>query len=178
MEVKSGAKAKRTAIQSLPHMWPMYIQTPRLDKLDEAKKCMLTRTKYRSLLWDTARACQIQRQMLASNYWTENGIPSGGIRERIERAEGACNLIRTTMPTNQSSQGLNHYLNTIYRLAFESNCICSLFGHQWKKKPLVLQRLGSQCRRMLGVREAGKQGGWGGKHPYRRREADGKGNNI
>jgi len=37
----------------------------------------------------------------------------GRIRERIERAEGVCNPIRT-MPTNQSFQGLNHYPKTIH----------------------------------------------------------------
>jgi len=55
---------------------------------------------------------------------TENGVPDGGIRERIEGAEGACNPIRTTMPTTQSSQGLNHYLKTIHGLIHASSCIC------------------------------------------------------
>jgi len=68
MEAKFRAESKETAIQSLPHMWPICIQPPKLDKIDEAKKCMLTGTGYRSLLRDPARACQIQRRMLAANH--------------------------------------------------------------------------------------------------------------
>nr|AAS66212.1 LRRG00121 [Rattus norvegicus] len=86
---------------------------------------MLTRTRYRSLLRDTARICQIQRRMIAVNYLTENGNPLGGIRERTDRAEGACNTIRTTMSTNQSFQELNHYPKTIHGLTHYSTCICS-----------------------------------------------------
>jgi len=56
------------AIQSLPHMWPIYIQPPKLDKIDEAKKCMLKGTGYRSLLRDTSRVCPIQRSMLAAKH--------------------------------------------------------------------------------------------------------------
>jgi len=51
--------------------------------------------------------------------------PIGGIRERIEGAEEACNPIRTTMPTNQSSQRLNHYPKTIHGQTHGSNCLCS-----------------------------------------------------
>jgi len=51
--------------------------------------------------------------------WEQDPL-GGGIRGRIERVEGACNPIRTTMPTNQSFQGLNHYLP-----GQGSNCICS-----------------------------------------------------
>jgi len=97
-----------TAIQSLPHTWPIYIQSPKLDKTDESKKCMWKGTGYRSLLRDTSRACPIQRSMLAANHQTENRTPLRGFRGRIERVDGACNPIKTT-PTNQSFQGLNHY---------------------------------------------------------------------
>jgi len=34
---------------------------PKLDKMDEAKKCMQTGAGYRSLLRAIARVCQIQR---------------------------------------------------------------------------------------------------------------------
>jgi len=44
MEAKFGAETEGMIIESLPHMCPMYIQSPRLDKIDEAKKCMLTGT--------------------------------------------------------------------------------------------------------------------------------------
>jgi len=103
----------------------------KLDEMDEAKKCMLTGTEYRSILRDTARTCQIQRQMLAANHWTENGTTVAGIRERTKRDEGACNPIRTIMPTNQNFQGLNHYPKTIYGLTLGSNCyvaVTSLVG--------------------------------------------------
>ena len=68
MEAKFRAVTQGMAIQSLPHMWPIYIQPPKLDKIDEAKKCMLKGTGYRSLLRDTSRACPIQRSMLAANH--------------------------------------------------------------------------------------------------------------
>jgi hypothetical protein len=48
---------------------------------------------------------------LAVNHWTERGNPSGGVRERIEGAQGVCNPVRTIISINQaplSSQGLNH----------------------------------------------------------------------
>jgi len=191
MEAKFGADPEGTAIQSLPQMWPVYIQPPKLDKIDEDKKCMLTGTGYRCFLRDIARACQIQRQMLSANHWTENRTPVGGIGERIERAEGACNLIRTTMPTNQRSQGLNHYLKTTHGLTQGSNCICSrgwpCWGTSGRRSPLVLPRLEcppSQCRGMSGD-GAWREGRWGGEHFYRRmgrggayRQETGKGNNI
>jgi len=61
MEAKFGAEFEGMAIQSLPHMWPIHIQPPKLDKMDEAKKYMLSGTGYRCLLRDTATAYQIQR---------------------------------------------------------------------------------------------------------------------
>jgi len=61
MDAQFRAETEGTAIQSLLHMWPIYIQPPNLDKTDEAKKCMLTGTRYRSLLRDTAIAYKIQR---------------------------------------------------------------------------------------------------------------------
>jgi hypothetical protein len=40
-------------------------------------------------------------QMLAANYWTEHGVPKGGLRERTEEVEGVCNHIgKTTISTN------------------------------------------------------------------------------
>jgi len=52
--------------------------------------------------------------MLTANYWTDNRVPNGRVRERIEGAEEVCNPIRTTIPTNQSSQGLNHHPKSTY----------------------------------------------------------------
>jgi len=37
-------------------------------------------------------------RMLAANHWTENGDPSGGVRENTKGAERVCNPIgRTTI---------------------------------------------------------------------------------
>jgi len=121
MEAKFRAETQGMDIQILTYMWPTYIQPPKLDKIDEAYKCMWKGTGYRSLLRDISRACAIVRSMLAANYWTENRITLGGIRASIERVEGACNPIKTTMPTNQSFQGLNHYQKTIHVLTQGSN---------------------------------------------------------
>jgi len=165
MEMNFGSETEGKAIQSLPHLGiqPIYIQPPNPDNIADAKKCMLTGAWYSCLLRGSARAWQIQRQMLAANYWTENGVPIGGIRERIEGAERVCNPIRT-ISTNQSSQGPNHYPKT-----YGSSCICSrdgLVGHQREEMPLVLPRLEphppstGEC---LGV--GGMGGGWGGGTP-------------
>jgi len=66
-EAKFGTETEGMAIRSLPHMWPIYIQPPKLDKMDEAKNCMLTGTRCRSLLRDTVRTHQTQKQMPAAN---------------------------------------------------------------------------------------------------------------
>jgi hypothetical protein len=68
------------------------------------------------LLKGSARGWQIQRQILATNHWTEHGVPSGvpkgGVRESTEGAKGICNSIRRTIISNnyisQSSQRLNY----------------------------------------------------------------------
>jgi len=68
MEAKFRAETEEMAIQGLSDMWLIYILSPKLDKIDEARKYMLTGTRYRSLLKETARVCQIQRRMLAANH--------------------------------------------------------------------------------------------------------------
>jgi len=68
MEATFRAVTQGMAIQSLTHMWPTYIQPPKLDKIDDARKCMLKGTGYRSLMRDTSRACPIQRPRLAANH--------------------------------------------------------------------------------------------------------------
>jgi len=68
------------------------------------------------------------------------------------------------MPTNQSFQGLNHYLKTTHGPRAPTAYVAenSLVWHQWKGKPLVLPGLDPQCR--------GKsrwEGGWmWGEHRY------------
>lgn len=60
--------------QHAVHVTKIYThQSPKLDKIDGAKKCMMPETVYRSSLWDTARVYQIQKWILATNQWTENG---------------------------------------------------------------------------------------------------------
>jgi len=63
-EAKFRTEAKETPIQSLPHMWPIHIQSPNnirwMKQRSEGTKC-------RSLLRDTARIRQIHRRMPAAN---------------------------------------------------------------------------------------------------------------
>jgi len=51
--------------------------------------------------------------------------PLEELEKGIEGAEGACNPARTTIPTNQSSQGLNHYPEATHEQTHGSNYICS-----------------------------------------------------
>jgi len=102
----------------------------------------------------------------------ENRIPVEGIRERIEGVEGTCNPIRTTIPTNQSSQGLNHYLKPIHGQTHGFSCICSRGWPCWT--PMAGEALGPAKGGPSSVvecqgGEAGREVGWGGAHPYRRR---------
>jgi len=53
------------------------------NKYDEARKCMLKETGYRSLLRDTYRACPIQRSMLAANYYELRTGPPWGESEEV-----------------------------------------------------------------------------------------------
>jgi len=76
------------AIQSLTHMWPIYIQPPKLDKIDEARKCMLKGTGYRSLLKDTSRACPIHRSVQAGNYGTKSRTLLGELEEVLKELKG------------------------------------------------------------------------------------------
>jgi len=66
----------------------IYIEPPNPDKIADAKRCMLTGALCSCLLRGSARAWQIQRQMLKAYHWTENGVPIGGVRKRIEGDEG------------------------------------------------------------------------------------------
>ena len=80
-----------------------HIQLPKPDNIVDAKKCMLKGAWYGCLLRGFARALQIQRRMLAANYWTERGVPNRGVSEGTEGIEGVCNPIgRTTIPTNKT----------------------------------------------------------------------------
>jgi len=56
------------------------------------------------------------------------------IEKGLKELKGLNNPIRTTMPTNQSSQGLNHYPKTIHGLTLGSSCICSRGWPCWAPK--------------------------------------------
>ena len=46
-----------------------------------------------------------RRQMLAANYWTEHGIPGGGVEEGTEGTEGGCSpMVGAAVSTSQSPQ--------------------------------------------------------------------------
>ena len=83
--------------------------------------------KLQTLLWMTGSACWQEPDRAVSwedlsepdihrggcsqptNEWTDHRVPNGGVRERIEEAEGVYNPIgRTTISTKQCSQALNH----------------------------------------------------------------------
>jgi hypothetical protein len=54
------------------------------------------------------------------------GFHNGGSRESIEGPEGVCNPIgRTTIPTNQSSQGLNYQPRNTHGENHDFRRICS-----------------------------------------------------
>jgi len=76
---------RNTHSEPAPHVAHTYTDT-KLDKMDEAKKCRLTGTGYRSLLRYTIRIQQIHRRMPAAIHWTENGTLVEGIRGRTGRA--------------------------------------------------------------------------------------------
>jgi hypothetical protein len=70
--------------------------------------------------------------MLTADRQTEHGDPNGGVRRKIEGAEGVYNPIRrTTISTKQipllllSSQGLNHQPKNTHGGIHGSSCICS-----------------------------------------------------
>jgi len=68
--------------------------------------------------------------MLTANHWTENRVLNEGVRGRTEGAEGVCNPIgKTTISTNQSSQGLNHQPKSTHGGTHGSSCIHSRGWH-------------------------------------------------
>jgi len=109
--------------------------------------------------------------MLASNHWTERGLRVG-IRERIEGAEGACNPIRTTIPTNQSFQGLNHSPRRLYmdrRMAPAAYLARDgLLGTNVSRSPWSYQCMTLRCRGMWGQGD-GNGGGWGEGTPLQKK---------
>jgi hypothetical protein len=120
---------------------------------------LLRGTWYSYLLRSSARAWKIQRQMLATNHWTKQGVHNGGVRERTEGAEGLCNCIgRAILSTNQTSRGLNHQTKSTHGATHGSSCICSRAWPCWTlMRGEALDPVKAWCS---SVGEC--QGGWGG----------------
>jgi len=161
----------------MPHwkIQPIYIKLQNPDNIADAKKYFLTGAWYSCLLRGSARAWQIQRWMLTANHWIENRVTIGGVRERIEGAEGVWIPIRTTIPTNQSSQGLNTHPKTTHEQTHGSSCICSrewmaLLCTRGRRSPVKAQHAfpTSSVRECQGE-EVGRSGWTAGEHPHRRR---------
>ena len=77
MEAKCGAKTEGKAIETTPPgIHPIY-SCQMAEALTDAAKCLLMGALYGC----SARAWQIQRWMLAANYWSEQGGPNGGVGE-------------------------------------------------------------------------------------------------
>jgi hypothetical protein len=66
-----------------------YLQTQNPDTIADAKKHLMTGTKYSRSLRGSAVASPIQKQMLTVKHLTEHGDTNGGVRGRTEGAEGA-----------------------------------------------------------------------------------------
>jgi len=96
------------------------------------------------------------------------------LKIRIEGAEGVCNHIRTTIPTNQSSQGLNHHPKSTHGQTHGSSCICR---RGWPcpapmGEALGPVKAGPLCPPVYGNVRAGRQegvGGWVEEHSHKRR---------
>ena len=105
-----GAETEVKATQRLPYLGLHPIksnQTPTLDEKHVPKGAC-----HGCLQRGPARALQIQRQKLATNYWTGLGVPNGGSGGWSRGAEGVYSPMGRTMTsdtqTPQDSKGLNH----------------------------------------------------------------------
>jgi hypothetical protein len=105
---------------------PSHTQSPNLDTLMDANKCLLSRAWYSSLLRDSVSVWPILKWMFTSIHWTEH---NKGSSERTQGAEQFCSPIGgTTVWTNQypqSSQGLNHQPKFTHGGTCGSSCIYS-----------------------------------------------------
>jgi len=104
------------------------------------------------------------------------GPPLKESEKELEELEGARDPLWTTMPSNQSFQGLSHYLKTIHGLTLDSDLIGSneypSKSNSGRGSPGSCPRLSPQWTWLLEGRVNGgrgvRGGGWGGDHPYRR----------
>jgi len=57
----------------------------------------------------------------------------------LKEIKGLATPIRTTIPTNQSSQGLNHYPKSTHGQTYGPSCICSNGWPYWA--PMEIEAL-------------------------------------
>jgi len=124
-EAKTKTEAEGTLIQSLPHIWPIHIQPLNLIRWMKQRSAGRQKPDV-DLSWETQPEyskyigeCQQQTTELRMR------PPLKGSEKELKELEGTRDPIRTTMPSNQSFQGLSHYPKTIHGLTLGSNCIGS-----------------------------------------------------
>ena len=104
------------------------------------KKCMLKGACYGCLQRGSARALQIQRQMLAANHWSGHGVLNGRLGGQTGGDEGVCSPMGRTMmlatQTPQVSQGLNNQV--VHMVRAKSVAEECLVRHEWEERSLVL----------------------------------------
>jgi len=109
------------------------LQPPNPVTIPDLKKYLLIGARYGSLLRGSARPLLIQMRILTANQWTEQGDPTGRVRERTEGAEGVCNPKgRTTISTNQTPPvlpGINYKPKSTHRWTHGSTHTCSRGWH-------------------------------------------------
>ena len=115
--------------------------------------------------------------MLTANHWTEHRVPNGEVRERAEGAEDVCNPIRRTIPTNQTSQGLNHKPKSTHGGGHGSSRICSREWLCWASVRGEALGPGKALCPGVGECQSAEAGGdgWMGEQPHRSR---GSGNGM
>ena len=105
-----------------------HIQSPNLDAIVDAGKYLLMGALYGFLLRGSARACQIQKRMLAVNI----GLSVGSLMEELEKGlklkRGFTAPLRgATVSMGQTSQitlGLNQQAKSTHGRTHGSGCIC------------------------------------------------------
>jgi len=93
---------KKRSSRDCPLLDPTCMQPPNPVTIVNAKKGLLTGSRYVRLLRSSVKTLLIQIRMLTANHCTELGDPNEGVGEKTEGAEGICNPIRRTISTNQT----------------------------------------------------------------------------
>lgn len=74
---------KKRSSKDCPTWGSIHMQPSNPVTIADAKKCLLTGTRYGSLLRVSVRALLIQMRIVAANLWTEQGDPNEDVREQI-----------------------------------------------------------------------------------------------